>query len=51
MSDCCPLATPDTWKKNYLTSPCATESDKLIEIITIKLSDGMVYPLRKMTSF
>jgi len=38
------IATANTWEKYFLTSAKATESDKLIERITMKLSDGTTYP-------
>jgi hypothetical protein len=38
------IATANTWEKYFLASAKATESDKLIESITRKLSDGTTYP-------
>ena len=38
------FATANTWEKYFLTSDKATESDKLIEHIMMKLSDGTTYP-------
>ena len=44
MSSTRPFATANTWEKYFLTSARAVESDKLIESITAKLSDGTTYP-------
>ena len=44
MSSTRPFATANTWEKYFLTSAKAAESDKLIESITMKLSDGTTYP-------
>ena len=38
------IATANTWEKYFLASAKATESDKLIESIARKLSDGTTYP-------
>ena len=38
------FATANTWKKYFQTSAKAAASDKLIEDITRKLSDGTTYP-------
>ena len=40
------IATANTWEKYFLTSAKATESDKLIERITMKLSDGTTYSFK-----
>jgi len=44
MSSTRPFATANTWEKYFATSAKAAASDKLIESITRKLSDGTTYP-------
>jgi hypothetical protein len=39
-----PFPTANTWEKYFLSSAKAAASDKLIEQITLKLSDGTTYP-------
>ncbi len=39
-----PFPTANTWEKYFLSSTKAAASDKLIEQITLKLSDGTTYP-------